>query len=314
MPMPPPPSAAAKLSRGFVPMEIVLEVTEKQQAAAPGQGDILKGRLLKVRYYDRDNELVASVTPTPAVKPRANDPLLRAKSTESYGPDVVGVQLGMQIDVADKAIRAHRKVKDRFVGKAPFPFDGAYAYVLGDGGEYFTLYTIRDNHGERLAALERQVFYLPSTAPPDDAVAESLLNKYGEPTSRRDYQGFVMRWSHDANGGNLTRKTARSRGCRNLVDSPQAMDVFRKPDGNPYVWALPGVDRVWMGPGNGFGLKRDGTAAADMAVCGTEMTASWSHNSGQAHGPSLWIKLYDAPWMHAQAEARRSKNSTEVTL
>jgi hypothetical protein len=314
LPMPPAPTDAAGIARGFIPMEIVFEVTGKRQAAAAGQGDVLAATLLEVRYYDRDNTLVSRVTPPPVIADQVKDPLLRAKRAGAFGPEVVGLQLGMSIEDAGQAIRSHREVKERFVGKAPFPFDGAYAFVLGDGGEYITLYTIRDGHGERLAALERQVFYLPSNTPPDDAVADSLLKKYGEPTSRREYQGFSMRWSHSAKGDNLARDEAKSTGCQGLVDSPQAMDVFRKPDGNPYVWALPGVDRVWMGPGNGFGLKRDGTTAADMAGCGTEMTVGWSHNRGQAHGPSLWIKLYDAPWMHAEGEARRSENSANVTL
>ncbi len=304
-PLPPPPEVVDKLGGEVLPMEIVVQITGKQSANDSGRGDLLHAKLLEVRYYDGDGQRVATVSPAPPAEKKTYDPAMRAQSGKPYGPDVIGVRLGMPLQAADDAVRGQGPVRDYFEGKAPFPFDGAHLYVLDDGDEYITLFTIADKFGERVAALERNVWYLPSTAPTDDAVFSALDNKYGSSTDRRDHPGgFNLRWTTTATGKVLKRQDAKTLGCKSLVGSPASMDVF-KTDKGPYVWALPGLDKVWAGPGNGFGIGRDDRSASDIAACGPEMMASWNDNSGQRHGPTLKITLYDAPWMRAHAEARR---------
>lgn len=313
-PLPPPPEIAAELAAKRLPMEIAVRITGKQAADSSSRDDQLSAKLLEVRYFNPQDHLVATVKPSVPTKAKTFDPLMRAHIGSAFGPDVIGIRLGMNLQAADAAARDHDPVKDRIQGKAPFPFDGAYAYVFDDGSEFISLFTIADDSGEKIVALERQVYYLPSTAPADEAVLKALHGKYGEPTKHREGQGFTSRWSHDAEGSLLKRQTAASSGCETLLDSPRTHDVFQDDQGNPYVWALPGLDRVWMGPGNGFGLKRDGTTAEDMALCGPEMVATWSHNNGQLFGPSLRIALYDGPWIHAMAEVKRAASATNLEL
>jgi peptidoglycan hydrolase-like protein with peptidoglycan-binding domain len=305
-PLPPPPDVAAKLPPKYLPMEIVIQVTGKKPAQGPGKEDQLVAKLLEVRYYDADNIRVATVKPEAEAQPEKFDPMVRAKTGAPYGPDVVGVRLGMGLKDADGAIRKHDTVSDYLKGKAPFPFDGVYLYVLGDKDEYISLFTFVDQTGERVAALERNVWYLPATTPEDSAVTNALDGKYGPVTERREFPGgFSSHWTADARGHVLDSKAAKRLGCRHLVGSPTAMDVFRTEKGQPYVWALPGLKKVWGMPTNGFGIKRDGKSAADIASCGQELVATWSHNGGEAYGPTLRIKLYDVPWMRAEAEAQR---------
>jgi len=313
-PVPPPYATAVERGAKFLPMEIAFLVTGKHSAGSSGKADQLSAALREVRFFGSNDQLLATVKPQIEEKMVAADPLSRAKTGQPFGPDVVGIQLGMRLPAAEAAIRKHSNVRDSFIGKASFPFDGAHLYVLDDGDEYISLFTIKDQHGERVAALERNVWYLPAEAPSDSAINSAIAGKYGQETERRSFPGgFSARWTENVEGQVMSRQDAKRTGCRSLVGSAKSMDVFRKAKG-PYVWALPGLDKVWAGPSNGFGIKSDGKSAADIAACGPELVASWSQNNGQRHGPTLKIELYDAPWMRAQAEKQQKGNVKNIGL
>ena len=121
-----------------------------------------------------------------------------------YGPDLVGIRLGMSFEEAEAAIRKHMQVAHVYEGmrvtdpKAragyPKPFTSGKLFVSGDGHEMIALIDEPPAAPGKVLAAWRRVLIEPGTIPPEETLA-ALKAKYGLPSGVPTmHTGSPMSW------------------------------------------------------------------------------------------------------------------------
>ena len=134
-----------------------------------------------------------------------------APPSGSYGPDLVGVQLGMSFKEAETVIRQHMQVAHVYEGmratdpKAragyPKPFTSGKLFVSGDGREMIALIDEPPAAPGKVLAAWRRVLIEPGTVPPEETLA-ALKAKYGLPSGVPTmHTGSPMSW-YEPRGAN----------------------------------------------------------------------------------------------------------------
>jgi hypothetical protein len=236
-------------------------------------------------------------------------PYLRVEQGKPYGPDLVGLQLGMTLEEADRRIRAHKKPRAVIIGKPVPPFVQARGYLLEPGDEAISLVTLESPAGVRIAGYVRQVYFDPGKAPTQIALASSLEKKYATPTYVYDVQAmFTRRWLSNWKGEPISSQAQNTEKCERAVGTVSGPDVFSGDNGRPYLWFLPWFKERAVG--NLWSLKPgDPKRIENVNRCGPSLLAGYGANSGELFGPTLTLQLFDGAWVmdavnkHDAAEA-----------
>lgn len=265
------------------------------------------------------SEPKAKVKTKPSVitadKPAANvestsepDPFYRVAQGKSYGPDILGLQLGMTLAETDKIIRSHKSPKDIIQGQSTTPFAQMRLYVLEPGDEAIAISTLNTPAGERVAAITRTVYFNPDSAPTQIAIIASLEKKYGKAFYEYDANNMQSerRWLSNWKGEALTQESAYAQHidkCERGAYRRSSLDVWRKKDGKPYLWYLP-----WLKERAGGSLSAhspgDPKRIKKPSRCGPVLIGQYASDGGQLTGSSLTLNLFDTAWI-IDAQAKR---------
>lgn len=261
------------------------------------------------------NKKPVKVAKAPPVKKAVSepDPLGLVKKGKSYGPDLVGLQLGMTIEQAEQQIKKYKGLTETIRGRVSAPFKSARLYVLGPGDETISLMTMDSPTGERIAGYIRTVVFEPDSAPSEVAIASSIEKKYGTPFYSYDAKDihFDRRWFTNWKGEVVTRQEANSQSlgkCEAAARARSGLKTWLTNDGQPYRWFAPGSNN-WNSPP----VLEAGTLkkAKNIDRCGPTVIADYQANSGQPIGPTLTLSLFDSAWImdavkkhHTQEKAK----------
>ena len=207
-----------------------------------------------------------------------------------YGPDLVGVRLGMSFEEAEAVIRKQMQVAHVYEGmratdpKAragyPKPFTSGKLFVSGDGREMIALIDEPPAAPGKVLAAWRRVLIEPGTIPPEETLA-ALKAKYGLPSGVPTmHTGSPMSW-YEPRGAHCAGYYAYG-GTTPLSDfwtDNGAPVVF--PGGSPYQQAnAPMISEPLLDP--------LGEQTQQARECGPIMTAYYlqaAHNFMQAAQP-----------------------------
>ncbi len=239
----------------------------------------------------------AQAKPEPAAIKEKTGAHHRAQTGSPYGPDLVGLQLGMTLEQADGVIRAYKKPRDVVKGSPQSPFVQARGYLLEPGDEAITVLTLNSPAGERVAGYVRYVHFDPANPPTQIAIASSLEKKYGAPTYAYDVKGmFDRHWLSTSQGKPITEQSQKPDKCEKAARLDSGANTFSNDQGRPYLWHLPWLPErpagtFWsMKPGDPDRFK-------NLNECGPALVGKYSDNSGQLTGPTLSLALFDGPWI-----------------
>jgi len=240
----------------------------------------------------------------PVIKEKAKlvfDPYTRAKRGETFGPDVVGLQLGMTLDEADQMIKERKKPREVIDGEPLRPFVRARLYLMEPADEAIALFTLKDEHGERVAGLIRKVYFEPGSAPSQAAIVSSLDEKYGSPAYKFENRGSSTRlWLSTADGHHVNEAGAETRACEYpLSDLNSRVWTI---NGELHQWELARPKRAWASL-NALEIASGHRGLDQVSRCGPTLRANYGDNAGQLTGPSLQTTLFDAAWIIATEEA-----------
>jgi peptidoglycan hydrolase-like protein with peptidoglycan-binding domain len=164
-----------------------------------------------------------------------------AAPSEPFGPDVIGLRLGMSFDEADKIIREQINVgrvmhADRvWQTKAATgniePYTSGRLYEAEDGGEVIIIYDEPPAAPEVVLGLGRRVSFRNGKAPPA-AVFASLENKYGKAHSPDPASGGLGQvWFEGAKTGENP-----NHWCVPNFNPGAKLDIWRNTDGSSTNW------------------------------------------------------------------------------
>jgi len=246
----------------------------------------------------------SKVVPT---KPGSSDPYLRANTNKPFGPDVVGLKLGMTIDEAETLIRKRKAVMNVIDGKPPHPFSKAKLFVLEPGDEFIGLMTLPMESGDRIASIERSVYFHPDESPSQTAIASSVEKKYGKPSYVYEVKGqFNRRWYFDPQGAPSERPNHETRACEYAL-AGTSHDVWLLEDGKSFQWTMPWPVKAYMGASNAPAVGNHNSLDTDAVnECGPAINARYENNAGMLTGPRLRVHVYDPAWViadHKKSEA-----------
>jgi len=239
------------------------------------------------------------------------DPYSRANSGQAFGPDVVNIRLGMTLEQAEKEISQRKEIMKVINGRPPRPFARARMFVLKPGDEFIGLMTLKTPHGERIASINRTVYFDPENSPSQTAIVSSIEKKYGTPSYKYDSVGqFNRSWLTDSNNKLYESTGSKLRGCENTF-SGSARDVWLD-GGQYYQWTMPWRERQFMGVRNGQSVA-DLEESEDENIfgCGPANKVRYSENGGMLTGPSLNIHVYDPAWVIAEYRKSERKEASE---
>jgi hypothetical protein len=114
-----------------------------------------------------------------------------AIATGAYGPDMVGLRLGMSFAEAEEIVRNEMKVGTVLQGKRAFasaapgqiatPMSSGKLFISDDGLELIALMDEPPSAANRVVAMWRRVYVPENTALPEEIFAK-VIQKYGPPT------------------------------------------------------------------------------------------------------------------------------------
>ena len=241
------------------------------------------------------------------------DPLARIKQGNPYGPDIVGLKLGMTIDQADQVIRKRKEPVEVINGIAPAPFAQAILYILKPGDEAITLMTLASPVGERIAGYVRTVSFERDSAPTEIAITSSVEDKYGVPFYSYNAKGshFDRRWYTNWEGNPVSEEEGVSQKigkCERAAKTDSGLKVWLTENGQPYHWFSPGATN-WNSP---WVLKPgDPQRTQNVHRCGPTVIANYQANSGQPIGPSLTLSLFDGAWIMRAVEKQNAAEAAQ---
>ena len=258
--------------------------------------------------------------PVPVVKKKAKqaaDPFVRAKQGKTFGPDVVGLRLGMTLDEADQVIKERTKPREVLDGKPLRPFVRARLYIMESAEEAIALFTLKDKHGERVAGLIRKIYFEPNAAPSQAAIVSSLEEKYGSPSYKYEIRGSSTRlWTPTVDGRQVDERGTSITGACEYPLTDLNSSIWRI-NGVWHQWELPRPKRTW-GSLNALEIAIDHRGLDEVSRCGPTLRANYGDNAGHLTGPSLQTILFDGAWIIATEEAMndadRAKGAKELDL
>lgn len=186
----------------------------------------------------KDLELVVSPFPPKVAEVVIEDE--RASSPDGlFGPDVVGLRLGMSFDAADRVIRAHMPIgrvleADRaWQAKAAAgtirPYTSGRLYESADGNERIVLFDEPPAAPKTVLGLVRLVNFPKGSVPPA-AVYAGLEKKYGRATLA-DPSGDGQIWYENA-------QAERGYSCSPSHNAADTQNIWRDPNPAPQPTAI----------------------------------------------------------------------------
>jgi hypothetical protein len=166
------------------------------------------------------------------------EPELVAAAPEPYGPDIVGLRLGMTFETADQIIREHMKVGRFLVADRAYqagastgdvrPFSSGRLYVSEDETDTIILFDEPPSAEGMVMGVVRQL-NLPKGKVPAASVFARLRDKYGAEQHAGNNQ---LAWGES--------ETARGdfRRCAPDLRRQGRIDIWREADGTPVDWGL----------------------------------------------------------------------------
>lgn len=199
--------AFARATR-FNPLAIRTRVTfdiEGTQLDAPGRTAFIQARLAGVDLVDEKGTLLASLpveqfplqseieagekataASTAAAGEQAYAARMAARSKGPFGPEMIGLRLGMTAEEADRIIRNHMPVAvvlTRDQSSHPTRRFGWRAYARADTREFVALF-IHETDDERVVGISRSLD-LPTPLTPEQFEA-MFVDKYGKPNLKQE--------------------------------------------------------------------------------------------------------------------------------
>ncbi len=169
------------------------------------------------------------------------EPGLVAAAPAPYGPDIVGLRLGMSFAAADKIIRDHMPVGRMLVADRAYqtdaatgglkPFSSGRLYVSKDGSDTIILFDESPAAPDVVMSVVRQVD-LPKGRISAAEVFAQLRNKYGK---EKDAGNDQLAWGE---GGTANGDFKR---CAPDLRRQGHLDIWRQPDGTPVDWRAQGA-------------------------------------------------------------------------
>lgn len=232
----------------LLPPRIMQRYAQRSSARPDGDFAVFDAKVVDVVYRDEagvelarfdgadDSDLSAIVAAFEAGM-AATEP--ESARGGAYGPDIVGIRLGMGFDDAEKLVREHMKVGKVMDGKRAS--DPAVAAGVNEPATSGRLFVSQDNYemialvDEPPAAEGRVLGVWRRVLSPSGRIRESevflgLEARYGKPTVGRFQQGVRNLWFTEA-GGN----------CSVLYQwgQRQQLAALWYEDGKPTAWQLP---------------------------------------------------------------------------
>jgi len=244
----------------------------------------------------------------PVVEKKATDPYLRAVTGKPFGPDVLGLRLGMTFDEADKLLRKHKEVMKVIDGKPPRPYTRATLYIFKPGDEYIGILGLKMPKGDRIATIDRTLYFDPDKSPSQTAIAASVEKKYGKPSYKYEVTGnFNRNWYTDADGEPTKKPGSETRACEYALTNSASSDAW-KINGKVFRWEMPWKNKTYMGVSAAPGVGSHKDLEKDKPnECGPVVKVSYFDNSGMLTGPQLQIRIYDPAWIIADDKKLETK-------
>ena len=210
------------------------------------------------------------------------DPVFLKAPDEPYGPDIVGLQIGMSFDDADRIIREHMDVgtvmhanRDWSSSSAfgdIFPFSSGRLYESVDGTDWIVLFDEAPSAKDVVISITRLKSLKKGSLKPA-SLYKSLINKYGPAEDQTDGN---LRWGEiDSN-------------CSPSYIPYSNKDIWRDADGNATEWSFFNLDNNGL-PAPDSNEKRSVEFGSDcsvgaMAIFDTNANHEWDR---------LYQRVYD---------------------
>ncbi|WP_158238520.1 peptidoglycan-binding protein [Pollutimonas subterranea] len=291
----------------LLPKEL-LDIYKEAGSKSPSsqEGVVIEGELLEIAYFDNAGREVDRLQPDPALS--LNEIIKRfhasleaatpAATDGPYGPDMVGLQLGMSFDEAEKIIRQHMDVGRVFEGQRNHaavtdagmlrPLKSGKLFVSADGRELIAIIDEPPAIDRKVLAAWRRV-YVPAATVGEADAASALREKYGKPGPYQDVQ---------AGNRNIWR-TPAGHHCEPIYRYGQAnalsvtwmdegtMTDLKSGDGKPMLDAA--YPAPYFDPTN--------PSFSALTECGPILTAQLNFDASRAHNRGMkassmdWIEM-----------------------
>lgn len=218
------------------------------------------------------------------------------KATEAvpkgpYGPDVVGIQLGMSFDEAEQVIRKHMKVgrtlKMKNDSTTAFekrePYSSGRLFVAEDGKDYIAIFDEPPTAPGKVVGLWRQVHIAGDQIKASDLV-DNLIKKYGKPNSQQGKGG-----NFKANWPTMASSSSPNQCYPKIIEMPD--NRWLQEDGSPAL--LPNgagqrepiqLPKIYLGWGYYMAQKDlDRTIDQIYGDCGAVVNAHCSETGSDYH-------------------------------
>ena len=205
--------------RDSLPESIKKEVGPAPPSDAKGEFVTLNAKFVEASYLDpRTHSAVGTLGPESGVdiagierdyeKAAGESEKRSATPTGPYGPDLLGIRLGMSFGEAEAIVRQHMSVGQVFQGTRAFdvearngfpkPFTSGKLFLAADGQEMIALVDEPPAAPETVMAAWRRNLIKHGTTHPSE-VLSALQQKYGPPTDSPLQTGIPLNW-HSASG------------------------------------------------------------------------------------------------------------------
>ncbi|TBE36219.1 hypothetical protein ELH06_38365 [Rhizobium ruizarguesonis] len=185
-----PSNANVKPGAEFVTLDVrlvsgqILDMAGKQLATIePSDPSPVQSLISQFRKQQAEPD-----APKPAAPPQPAAPLLAA--TQAYGPDLIGVRLGMSFEAAEDIVRKHMEVGQVLEGRRAFddeiksgfnvPLTSGKLFISKDNREFIALIDEPPAADKRVVAAWRRVYAPPETYQPEELFSK-IKEKYGPP-------------------------------------------------------------------------------------------------------------------------------------
>jgi hypothetical protein len=282
-------------------MELEMEITgATQKQAAHKTALILQAKVIEARYHDPiSGEQISRAVPK---EPEPAVAIARPKDIP-YGPELIGLQLGMPFDDAVKKINEYMTVERIFTDDRSAPFSQGKMYLGKNGTEAIGLYTTMVEQQERVAAIWRRVYFEPGKVQLTSLI-ETLHKKFGKPAvEKTSFNGGVLEW-HDLKAKKINK-------CQNSIEARN--DKLKENGKEIYGWDIMfGNTRVSGSPVKLSYCELHTCSTGDD--CGAILKSQIATETGSGPKPvrEVTFTIVDSAWAveinKAQQEAAKSKS------